>query len=70
MLSKRTLTNGPVHYTKGAAPLKLMVHILFFELFQSWIKDQPISTNGLGPFSKNWFVFIFDKKFWKKNEKI
>ena len=52
MLSNRTLTKGPVHYTKGAASFTVMAHILFLEFFQSWIKGRSISTNGPGHFSK------------------
>ena len=68
ILSNQTLTNGPVHYTKGAVPLTLMAHILFFEFFQSWIKDQSISTNGPDQI-KNWLVFNFDEKFGRKIKK-
>ena len=42
ILSNRTLTNGPAHYTKSAAPLTLMEHILFSEFLKSWTKDQVL----------------------------
>ena len=52
MLSNQILTNGLVHYTNGAAPFTVMVHILFLNFLQSWMKYRSISTNGQGPFSK------------------
>ena len=69
MVFNRTLTNAPVHYTKGPAPFTVMVHILFFEFFQSWIKDRSISTNGPGPLSK---ILKIQKirKILKKIEKL
>ena len=52
MLSYRTLTNGPVHYTKGVALFTVMVHIHFFEFLQSWLEVMFISINEPGHFSK------------------
>ena len=73
MLSNRTLTDGPVQYTKGAAPFTVMINVLFFDFFQSWIKDRSISTNGLSSFTKNSKIkkiLLNIKKIEKKNCKI
>ena len=41
MLSNRTQTNGPVYYTKGAAPYNVMAHILILDFF-STIDKKPV----------------------------
>ena len=42
MLSNRTLTNGKFHINKGEATFTVMVHIIFFEFFQFWIRNGPV----------------------------
>ena len=59
MLSNRTITNGAVHYTKGAATFTVMVNIFSFEFFLSWINDHSFTRSFFEKFQKKIEKFIF-----------